>query len=47
MIKIKSLTYFPLLIYCGVGDLRKLHYGSHVNNLVHNSMKKAIAKLCY
>jgi len=29
LIKIRSLTHFPLLIWHGMGDLRKPHYGSH------------------
>jgi hypothetical protein len=30
LIKFRSLTCSSLLIYCGVGDLRKAHYWSHV-----------------
>ena len=30
----RTLTCSPLLIYHGVGDLRKTHYGSHVSDLM-------------
>jgi len=38
-LKIASLTYSPLLICRGMGDLTKLHYGSHVNDLMNHPMK--------
>ena len=51
MIKIRSLTCSPLLIWRGVGDLGKRSYRSHAStsNPMHHSMKIEIVKLwkCY
>ena len=43
--KIWSLTSSPLLIYHGVRDLRKSHYGSHASDPMYHPMKMAIARL--
>ena len=45
LFKIRTRDYFPFLICCSVGDLKKSHYGSHVSDhmsWIYNDMLNTI-----
>jgi hypothetical protein len=45
LFKIRTRDYFPFLICCSVGDLKKSHYGSHVSDhmsWIYNDMLNTV-----